>query len=73
MSDMPSLPTLPAPPGLSPSVLAADAAHWQQVAALYDITDDVAMLENGYWGSMARPVLQAYQHHTAEVNRQNAY
>jgi isopenicillin-N epimerase len=43
------------------------------VADLYDITDEVAMLDNGYWGSMARPVVDAYGRHTADVNRGNAY
>ncbi|MGY0504277.1 aminotransferase class V-fold PLP-dependent enzyme [Luteimonas sp. e5] len=68
------LPALPA----SASVLPAgggpeDSRYWSAVADLYDITDDVVMLENGYWGSMARPVLTAYQAATAEANRDNAW
>ncbi|MFK3737247.1 aminotransferase class V-fold PLP-dependent enzyme [Massilia sp. TN1-12] len=58
---------------LAPAALASDAAWWRQVAALYDVTDEVAMLDNGFWGSMARPVLDAYQRHTAAANRGNAY
>lgn len=61
------------PPALSPAALAGDTAYWDRVAAQYDVTHDVAMLDNGYWGSMARPVVEAYARHTAEVNRGNAY
>lgn len=62
-----------APPAMSPAALAADDDYWRRVAAQYDVTDDVAMLDNGYWGSMARPVLGAYQQHLATVNHGNAY
>lgn len=58
---------------MSAAVLARDERYWSAVAAQYDLTDEVAMLDNGYWGAMARPVLQAYQQGTAEVNRGNAY
>jgi selenocysteine lyase/cysteine desulfurase len=61
------------PPPLSPAALARDDAYWRRVAAQYDVTDDVAMLDNGYWGSMARPVLAACQRHLAQVNHGNAY
>ncbi len=63
---------LAAPAGLSPTQLASDQRYWSAVAGLYDITDDVVHLENGYWGAMARPVLADYQRHSAEVNRGNA-
>ena len=68
-----SLLELPEPPAVSPAELAADAGYWQSVAAQYDITDEVVMLDNGFWGSMARPVLEAYQRHVADVNRGNAW
>ena len=61
------------PPRLSPAALAGDHAYWNRVAAAYDVTTEVAMLDNGYWGSMARPVLEACQRHTARVNHGNAY
>ena len=57
-------PSFPVRPLLGPESLAADADYWQSVADLYDITDEVAMLDNGYWGSMARPVVEAYERHT---------
>jgi selenocysteine lyase/cysteine desulfurase len=66
------LPPLPPAPSLAPAALAADRAYWQAVANQYDVETDVAMLDNGYWGSMARPVLQAYEQHTQEANRGNA-
>jgi isopenicillin-N epimerase len=64
---------LPDRAGADPAALADDEAWWAQVRALYDLTDDVVMLDNGYWGSMAGPVMQAYQAATATVNRGNAW
>ncbi len=59
------LPAAPAGPG--------DAAYWRAVASQYDLPDGVTQLENGNWGSMARPVLQAYDRHLDKVNRLNSY
>ena len=64
---------LPDPAGRDPAALAEDDAWWAQVASLYDLTDDVVMLDNGYWGSMARPVVQAFEHATERVNHDNAW
>jgi len=64
---------LPDPGGRSPAELAADEHWWAQVAAQYDLTDEVVMLDNGYWGSMARPVLQAFHQAAALANRDNAW
>jgi isopenicillin-N epimerase len=60
-------------PAMTPVALASNDAYWRRVAAQYDITDDVAMLDNGYWGSMARPVVQAYAGFIEQVNRGNAW
>ncbi|WP_447592778.1 aminotransferase class V-fold PLP-dependent enzyme [Stenotrophomonas rhizophila] len=57
----------------APDLLATDEAWWANVRALYDLDDAVVMLDNGYWGAMARPVLQAYQQATATVNAGNAW
>lgn len=65
--------TLPAIDGRTPAQLAGDEAWWGQVRGLYDLTDEVVMLDNGYWGAMARPVLEAYQRATATVNAGNAW
>lgn len=59
--------------GRSAQALATDERWWGQVRALYDLSEEVVMLDNGYWGSMARPVLQAYQQATATVNAGNAW
>ncbi|MCC7634949.1 aminotransferase class V-fold PLP-dependent enzyme [Stenotrophomonas rhizophila] len=67
------LPALPPVDARTPAQLAGDEAWWGQVRALYDLTDEVVMLDNGYWGAMARPVLQAYQQATATVNAGNAW
>ena len=62
-----SIPALPAPETLRPD----DEDGWRAVAAHYDVTDDVINLENGNWGIMARPVLEAYLTHTRMINRDN--
>ena len=64
---------LPARPTTAPETLAKDETYWRQVAAQYDITRDVIQLENGNWGSMALPVLAAYEQHQRKVNQQNSY
>ena len=47
--------------------------YWEQVAAQYEVTDQVTNLEGGYWGMMARPVLDAFQRQTERVNRESSY
>lgn len=63
----------PPPAAVSPAALAHDERYWAAVAAQYDMADDVVLLDNGYWGSMARPVLEAYQRDTASANRGNSW
>lgn len=63
-----------APAGAFPSPAATDdAAFWKGVAAQYDFTREVIHLENGNWGMMARPVLQAYERNLERVNRDTSY
>lgn len=50
-----------------------DEAYWAQVASQYEVTNEVINFENGYWGLMARPVLEAFKRHTDYVNRQNSW
>lgn len=50
-----------------------DTDYWARVAAQFDVTRAVTQLENGNWGSMARPVEQAYQRHLHKVNVDNSY
>lgn len=65
---------LPSPPSEHGAErLAQDEAFWREVATYYDRTDGIVNLEHGYWGKMARPVLDAYQQATAMVNAQNSY
>lgn len=52
---------------------AHDEAYWAGIAAQYDVTQDVVQLENGNWGMMPRPVLDAYQRHVARVNRDSSF
>ena len=66
--------TLPAPPsGMGAEKLAQDEAFWREVATYYDRTEGIINLEHGYWGKMAKPVLEVYQRATAMVNAQNSY
>ncbi|UTW56087.1 aminotransferase class V-fold PLP-dependent enzyme [Kordiimonas sp. SCSIO 12610] len=50
-----------------------DEAFWREVAGMYDVTDQITNLENGYWGIMARPVLEEYQRQSAWVNKNNTF
>ena len=69
----------PRSPALAvPAVAAAGAApdderYWARIAAQYDVTDEVIQLENGNWGMMARPVMEAYFGHVARVNRDSSW
>lgn len=70
---VPTVPAMPARPAGTPQELAANEAYWRKVAAQYDITSEVTMLDNAFWGAMSRPVMAAYQQHVDEVNRGNSY
>ncbi|MFQ0814116.1 penicillin epimerase [Brucella anthropi] len=58
-------------PPADDTAIATDGVYWAAVSDLYDVDRSIANLENGYWGIMARPVLQAYLENTQRVNRQN--
>ena len=53
--------------------LASDERHWRHVADDFDIKHDIINLENGYWGIMARPVLEKYLAASRFVNRDNSF
>jgi selenocysteine lyase/cysteine desulfurase len=57
------------PPSGPPDQVARDETFWQRVASQYRISPAVTNLENGYWGVMAQPVLEAYK---AQIDRVNA-
>lgn len=46
---------------------------WDWVSAQYDVNPDIINVENGNWGLMARPVLDAYIENTRRVNRDNSF
>lgn len=50
-----------------------DESFWAGIAENYDVTDAIINVENGNWGLMARPVLDAYKAHTERVNRENSF
>ncbi|ACT60382.1 aminotransferase class V-fold PLP-dependent enzyme [Hirschia baltica] len=57
----------------SPNNLAKDEAFWAHIASQYDMKPDIINVENGNWGVMSRPVLNAYIAHTERVNRDNSF
>jgi selenocysteine lyase/cysteine desulfurase len=59
---------MPAPGGAS-----RDPEYWRAIAAQFDITREIVPFENGMWGMMPRPVLEAYRRKTEMVNRRNAF
>lgn len=50
-----------------------DESHWAKIAAHYDVVPDIIQLENGNWGMMARPALEAYEAKVRQVNRATSY
>ncbi len=67
-----ALPSLDRPAG-SPQAVASDETFWQRVAAQYRVTDGLINLENGYFGLMALPVLDAFKRHTDRANRDSSF
>jgi len=56
-----------------PDQIARDEAFWQRVASHFRITSAVTNLENGHWGVMAQPVLDAYTANIDRVNTEGVY
>lgn len=51
---------------------ADDEAGWARVAALYPVSRRVIQLENGYWGSMAQPVMDVHRAVLDRLNGENS-
>lgn len=64
---------LSATAGLSGPAHASGAPHWRAIAAQYDVSREVIQLENGNFGTMARPVFAAYRRHLDRVNREGSF
>ena len=56
------------PPSGTPDQVARDEVFWRKVASCYRISHGMTNLENGYWGVMAQPVLDAYKANIDRVN-----
>jgi selenocysteine lyase/cysteine desulfurase len=50
-----------------------DEPFWARVAAHYPVSRKVIQLENGYWGSMATPVLAAHRANLDRLNSENSW
>lgn len=48
-------------------------AYWNRIASLYDRPSGVVQLEHGNWGTMARPVRDAYFRQLDRVNRDTSF
>jgi len=59
-----------AAPAADPAMLARDEAYWVKVAGFYQRPADVIQLEAGQFGSMARPVVLAYEQKLERINRE---
>jgi len=68
---MPLAPPMPQPPAGGAAV--DDRAYWRGIAAQYDLPPDIVQLENGNWGAMARPVVQAYARKIEMVNTATSF
>ena len=44
---------------------------WREIQRMYELSPAITNLENGYWGAMPRPVLDAYLEKTLFINRYN--
>lgn len=62
-----------AAPAMPAAKLAADEGYWQKIAAQYALPPGITQLENGNWGVMAKPVLEAYFANLRMINRQGSY
>ena len=60
-------------PAGSPDEVARDEAFWTRVAARYRVGDNVTNMEAGFFGMMARPVLEAYHRHIDLANRNSSF
>ncbi|TAE18783.1 MAG: aminotransferase class V-fold PLP-dependent enzyme [Bacteroidetes bacterium] len=58
---------------LSPAELASREDFWGEIQALYDVSTDFVNVENGYYGVLPRPLLEAYKGHIDHLNRISTY
>ena len=59
--------------GEAANAAARDETLWTKVASQYRVTAAVTNLENGFWGVMATPVLEAYKANIERVNVDGVY
>lgn len=65
----------PAPSPLTGEAMlnAKNEAYWEQIASQYKVSPDFVNLENGYYGMMAKPVLEAYERNIEALNQTSSY
>ncbi|MBL0170928.1 MAG: aminotransferase class V-fold PLP-dependent enzyme [Gemmatimonadaceae bacterium] len=61
------------PPAGTPQQVARNEVFWQQVAARYHVKSGLNNMEAGFFGMMARPVLEAYHRNIDRANRDSSF
>ncbi|OYU14297.1 MAG: aminotransferase [Alphaproteobacteria bacterium PA4] len=62
-----------AAPPLPRTLAPDDDTGWAAIGAQYPVTRQITQLENGYWGSMAAPVVAAHRAILDKLNRDNSW
>lgn len=58
---------------MTPKASASASSDWERIAAQYDVSRDFIQLENGNFGTMARPVYAAYRSHLERITREGSF
>lgn len=58
---------------LSAIELASQEEFWQELQAMYQLSPDFVNIENGYYGVLPMPILEAYKKHIDELNNTFSY
>lgn len=68
-----SEPALPPSPGSNLTENARNESYWAGISSQYEVSQDFINLENGYYGVMAKPVMDEYKKSIAYLNQNNSY
>ena len=66
-------PALPKLPFGKPTDVSRNEGYWAEIAAQYTLPKDFINLENGYFGVMAKPVMEEYKKNIDYVNQYSSY
>jgi len=66
-------PALPSPLPDNTTANAKNETYWTEIATQYNVSPDLINLENGYYGIMAKPVVEEYRRNIEYLNENNSY